>query len=150
MGLAVAEVVEGSGLGEAGVEPVGGLIDGSEMVLGGIGIGDEERDRRVSAEASEEDAEGAGFGIWREVIGEPEAGEGEAVGGCVAFDEAESLGGAGAEGDGSPQVVTAEDAEGKASSAGEGMEVVVLFEQGPGDWKGNGANIEGLDRRGRS
>lgn len=41
-GLAVPQVVERYGLREPGVELAGGLADGAQVALGGVGVGDQE------------------------------------------------------------------------------------------------------------
>ena len=40
--LTIADVVQGHGLGMAGIEPVGGLIDNANVALGRVGVGDQE------------------------------------------------------------------------------------------------------------
>ena len=76
---AVPDVIEGSGLRTAGVEPVGGLVDDAQMPLGWVGVGDQELQLSVVPQGPQHLPQDSALGVGRQGIGQPEPGQGEAV-----------------------------------------------------------------------
>ena len=148
-GRAVSQVVAGRGFAGAGVDPAGGLVDGAEVSDGWIGVGDEEFEGGVLVEGAEDDAQDAGLGVGGKLIREPQSGEGEAVVGGGSLNQTVREVRSGAEGDGAQQTSGKEDAEDEAGTAGEGVEVVLAFEEGFSGDDGDGLDHELVERRGR-
>src|SRR5918999_4772592 len=93
-GLAVAHVVKGHGLRQAGVEPAGGLVDDPQVPLGWVSIADQKFQPAVALQASENYPQESGLAVLGKLVGEPEPGQGQAIIGSSAFHQGVGIQGA--------------------------------------------------------
>ena len=67
-GLPVANVVEGHGLRQPGVQPIRSLVDDADMALSRIGIGDQELNRGMLLQGAQDRAKRSGLAVLRQLV----------------------------------------------------------------------------------